>query len=51
VPWLYQPLFAWAPALGEPGVKPLLVAATVVALMVWVVMPRYTRLVAKWLFN
>lgn len=48
--------FAIAPALrlvGVPASLPLTtlaVTAVVVFLMVYVVMPRYTRLVQKWLF-
>ncbi len=51
VPLVLQPLFAVLPVLALPGVRQLLAATIIVALMVWVVMPRYTRAVAKWLFN
>lgn len=40
-------------ALGLPALRPLdtlIVTGLVVCLMVWVVMPRYTRLVRRWLF-
>ena len=46
-----------APALRLAGVPPgvpittLAVTAVVVFLMVYVVMPRYTRLVQRWLFS
>jgi antibiotic biosynthesis monooxygenase (ABM) superfamily enzyme len=49
--------FAVAPALhfaGVPASLPittLAVTAVVVFLMVYVVMPRYTRLVQRWLFT
>lgn len=51
VPWALQPLFAALPQLGFPGVRAFLIAAIIVALMVYVIMPRYTRLVARWLFR
>lgn len=51
VPWLLQPLFAIVPTLGLAGVRHLLIAAVIVALMVYVIMPRFTRLVSRWLFN
>lgn len=50
VPWLLGPL------LGGEGVAAVLagkflVAAAIVYLMVYLIMPRYTRLVAKWLYR
>ena len=51
VPWLLQPLFQWAPLLGLPVIRQLLIAALIVGTMVYIVMPRYTRLVARWLFR
>ena len=51
VPWVLQPVFAELPALGMPGIRQLIVATIVVAIMVYVVMPRYTRLVSRWLFS
>jgi len=51
VPWLLQPLLGTVPILSLPGLRHLLVAAAIVALMVYVVMPRYTRLVSRWLFG
>lgn len=51
VPWALRPLFHVLPALGLPGISHLLVAAIIVALMVYVIMPRYTRAVSHWLFN
>jgi antibiotic biosynthesis monooxygenase (ABM) superfamily enzyme len=50
IPWLLQPVFGWVPLLALPGVRQLIVATLVVALVVYVVMPRYTRLVSKWLY-
>jgi uncharacterized protein len=51
VPWLLTPLFRAAPILGMPGITHFLVAAIVVALMTYVIMPRYTRLMAAWLYG
>jgi len=51
VPQIILPLLK---ALGAPSLPPLntlAVTAAVVFLMVYVVMPRYTRLVQKWLFS
>lgn len=50
VPWALTPLFSAVPFLGLFGISHLVVAAIIVALMVYIVMPRYTRAVAKWLF-
>jgi antibiotic biosynthesis monooxygenase (ABM) superfamily enzyme len=51
VPWLLTPLFRAAPILRMPGITHFLVATVVVALMTYVVMPRYTRLMAAWLYR
>ncbi|MGH8788639.1 MAG: antibiotic biosynthesis monooxygenase [Cupriavidus necator] len=51
VPWALRPVVHWLPPLGWPIVGNFVVAAIVVALMVYVIMPRYTRLVAGWLFR
>ena len=51
VPWLLGPLFAWFPPLGHYVLSHLIVAAVIVALVVYVIMPRYVRLVSKWLFR
>jgi uncharacterized protein len=51
VPWLLTPLFRAAPILGVPGITHFLVAAIVVALMTYVIMPHYTRLMAAWLYR
>lgn len=51
VPWALQPLFAAAPLFANFWIAKLLVATAVVWLMVYVIMPRYTRLVAGWLFR
>jgi antibiotic biosynthesis monooxygenase (ABM) superfamily enzyme len=51
VPWLLQPALSAVPFLNVPGVRHLLVAALIVGFMVYVLMPRYTRLVSRWLFS
>lgn len=51
VPWLLRPLFVAVPVLALPGISHLLVAAAIVALMTYVIMPRYTRLVSGWLYG
>jgi hypothetical protein len=51
VPWCLQTLFTWIPQFALPGVRQFIVAAIVVGLMVYVVMPRYTRAVSRWLFG
>lgn len=50
IPWLLGPLFNVVPALQYQAVSRLLVAMVIVGLMTYVVMPRYTRLVQKWLY-
>ena len=49
--WLLQPLFAAMPALALAPLRGFILAATIVAVMTWVIMPRYTRLVAGWLYE
>jgi uncharacterized protein len=49
VPPLFDPLFAAVPVLGKWGVSHGLIAAVIVALVVFLIMPRYVRLVANWL--
>ena len=49
LPMALAPVFAAAPFLGAPGIRQLLSAIILVGLVVYVVMPRYTRLIAKWL--
>jgi antibiotic biosynthesis monooxygenase (ABM) superfamily enzyme len=51
VPFVLRPLFQGLPLLGIPGISHLIVAAVIVALMVYVIMPRYTRAVSGWLFK
>lgn len=51
VPWLLRPIFAAFPLLGLPGVSNLLVAISVVGLMTYLIMPRYSRLLEGWLYE
>ena len=51
VPWALQPLLIAVPPLAHPLAAKLLTAVIVVLLMVYVVMPRYARLVAGWLYK
>ena len=51
VPLLWQPVFSVFPLLDTWGLRHGLVVATVVALVVYVVMPRGVRLVAHWMFE
>lgn len=51
VPLLYQPLFNALPLLGSWGIRHGVIAATVVGLVVYVIMPRVVRMVASWMFR
>jgi uncharacterized protein len=51
VPWLLQPLFQIVPVFGLPVVSNFVISALIVGLMTYVIMPRYTRLVAGWLYR
>lgn len=51
VPWLLAPVFDVVPLLGMPGFRHALLAAVIVALMVYVIMPRYTRAISRWLYR
>jgi antibiotic biosynthesis monooxygenase (ABM) superfamily enzyme len=51
VPWALRPLFDAMPALGLPGISNLLISSVIVGLMTYVIMPHYTRLIAKWLYD
>lgn len=51
VPWAFGPMFRAFPALGSYGVSHGILASVIVAIVVWIVMPRYTRLVHNWLFS
>jgi antibiotic biosynthesis monooxygenase (ABM) superfamily enzyme len=51
IPSVLQPLFSAIPVLSLPGVGHLIVAAIIVGLMTYVVMPPYARLVSRWLYS
>jgi antibiotic biosynthesis monooxygenase (ABM) superfamily enzyme len=51
IPYLFAPLFRVWPPLAQPLIRGLLVSSVVVGLMTFVVMPRYTRLVQRWLYG
>ena len=51
VPWALHPLFERTLFLESPIATKFVVAVIIVLLMVYVIMPRYTRLVAGWLFK
>lgn len=51
VPFLLTPLFTLLPWLSSWGIRHGIVAACVVGLVVYVVMPRVVRLVAAWMFR
>jgi antibiotic biosynthesis monooxygenase (ABM) superfamily enzyme len=50
VPWLLTPLFRLVPSLALPVVSNFLVGVIIVFLMVYMIMPRYTKLISRWLF-
>jgi len=50
IPMLLFPLLRWLQVPGNHYLDTLLLTGIVVSLMVWVVMPRYTKLVHRWLF-
>lgn len=49
IPRFYNPLFHAAPVLGTPGIREGIVSASIVALVVFLIMPRYVRAVSGWL--
>jgi antibiotic biosynthesis monooxygenase (ABM) superfamily enzyme len=49
--WLVQPLLFAVPALAAAPARVLIVGGAVIAMMTWIVMPRYTRAVAGWLYE
>lgn len=51
IPRLFSPLFSVAPLMKQPYIRALLISATLTALLTFVIMPRYTRLVKRWLYN
>lgn len=51
VPAMLKPVFQAVPALGAFGLSHLIVAATIVALVTWLLMPPYVKRVSHWLFH
>jgi antibiotic biosynthesis monooxygenase (ABM) superfamily enzyme len=51
VPVLLAPLLGTWQGLSAMLFDKLLVAICIVGLMVYLIMPRYTRMVAKWLYR
>jgi antibiotic biosynthesis monooxygenase (ABM) superfamily enzyme len=51
VPWALRPLCQVAPALGLPVVSNVVIAAIIVGLATYVIMPHDTRWVASWLYR
>jgi uncharacterized protein len=51
VPWVLHPVFQTIPFLGLPAISNLIVAGMIVGLLMYVIMPPYTRLVATWLYR
>ena len=51
VPFLYRPVFVLVPFPGAYYVQALVIAATLVALLTYVIMPRYARAIAAWLYR
>jgi len=50
VPAVIEPLFRAIPWLGLPGLREAIVSAIVVALVVFLIMPRYVRAISPWLY-
>lgn len=51
IPQLLAPIVQTMPFLVIPVIKSFVVSAVIVGLMTFVIMPRYVRLVAKWLYK
>jgi antibiotic biosynthesis monooxygenase (ABM) superfamily enzyme len=51
LPRLLAPLYRVAPPLGHPLISALLMAALLTGLLTFVIMPRYTRLMRRWLYK
>ncbi|RYZ32857.1 MAG: antibiotic biosynthesis monooxygenase [Sphingobacteriales bacterium] len=51
VPWVLSPLFSALPFLSVPLLKPFITSMIIVGLMTFAIMPRYVRLVSKWLYR
>jgi hypothetical protein len=51
IPRLLRPLIELAPPLGAEPIRALLMAVTLTGLLTFVIMPRYTRLMKRWLYE
>ena len=51
IPSFFSPLYRAVPDLGQPLISGLVIAATLTALLTFVIMPRYTRLMKSWLYK
>ncbi|WP_138502263.1 antibiotic biosynthesis monooxygenase [Spirosoma lacussanchae] len=51
IPWLLSPFLSALPASSAPLIKPLVTSMVLVGLMTFVIMPRYVRWVARWLYQ
>ncbi|MBD2756702.1 antibiotic biosynthesis monooxygenase [Spirosoma validum] len=51
VPWLLSPIFSTVAFLSFPLLRAFLTSLIIVGLMTFVIMPRYVRLVAAWLYR
>lgn len=51
VPWILHPVFHTIPFLGMPGISNLLISGMIVGLLMYAIMPPYTRMIATWLYR
>ncbi len=51
LPLILNPLLTMVPGSSIPGLRGLMYSAVTVGLMTYVIMPRYTRRVASWLYG
>ena len=51
IPPLFKPVFTAIPLLGHWGISHGIIASTIVALVVFLIMPRYVHAVSRWLFH
>jgi uncharacterized protein len=51
VPWVLHPLFVAVPLLGNWGIRHGIIASAIVAMVVFLIMPRYVRAVSGWLYR
>ena len=51
VPPIFHPLFVAVPLLEHWGIRQGIIASAIVALVVFVIMPRYVRAVSGWLYR